>query len=227
MADEHRNEFLPDDLPSDPMPLFKQWFDFAWQKRLQPNANAMVLATVNAQSEASARIVLCKQVIVSPGFIVFYTNYQSRKGQDLDAHGQAAVVFHWDALHRQVRMAGPVVKSPSDESDEYFASRPLASRIGAWASKQSEPLASRQALAQQVLAVERQYAVSSNAADELIGNVPRPPHWGGYRLWPQTLELWIEGPGRIHDRATWTRQLTRSDAFNFAGSNWHATRLNP
>jgi pyridoxamine 5'-phosphate oxidase len=132
-------------------------------------------------------------------------------------------VFHWDTLHRQVRLEGPVVRSPAPESDQYFASRAFESRIGAWASLQSEPLASRAALTEQVKSVKERLGLSQ--ATE--GNVPRPPHWGGIRLWIDTIELWAEGAGRIHDRAHWQRTLTRKDEFSFSGGPWRGTRLNP
>jgi pyridoxamine 5'-phosphate oxidase len=218
------DEFLPEPLPTEPFTLFKQWFDHAWKKRLQPNANAMVLATVDAHGGPAARVVLCKHVVEHPGFIVIFTNYQSHKGEQLRRHPRASAVFHWDSLHRQVRLSGPVIKSPAQESDEYFALRPLASRVGAWASQQSAPLASRAQLTHQVDATLQRFGLAPDATE---GTIPRPPHWGGYRLWPETLELWVEGPGRVHDRALWTRQLQPQDASDFLCGDWSATRLNP
>src|SRR5262245_14868952 len=112
MSDTHSDEFLPEPLPAEPFAIFKQWFDLAWTKRLQPNANAMVLATIDAGGDPAARVVLCKHLVAQPGYLVFFTNYRSHKGRQLSAHPHAAAVFHWDALHRQVRVKGPVVKSP-------------------------------------------------------------------------------------------------------------------
>lgn len=218
------NDFLPEPLPPEPFTLFAEWFDAAHRKQLQPNPNAMVLATVDRHGEPHARVVLCKHLIRDPGYIVFFTNYHSHKGEHLSAHGRAAAVFHWDALHRQVRMSGPTIKSPADESDAYFNVRPLGNRIGAWASRQSQPLASRAQLAQQVAEIEQRFGVSSRDQD---GVIPRPPHWGGFRIWPDTVELWLEGPGRVHDRAVWTRQVKRRDEFTFDCGAWSATRLNP
>jgi pyridoxamine 5'-phosphate oxidase len=217
-------QFLPEPLPDSPLPLFTSWFDEARQRTLQPNPDAMVLATVGDEGRPSGRIVLCKHIARDDGFIVFYTNYQSRKGCELTAHPRAAVVFHWDALHRQVRIEGPVLRSPAAESDNYFASRALSSRIGAWASDQSQPLASRATLAAQVKAVEQKFGVT---ADTTNADIPRPPHWGGHRLWIESIELWTEGPGRVHDRAMWTRQLMKKDEFAFSAGEWTATRLNP
>jgi pyridoxamine 5'-phosphate oxidase len=218
------NAFLPEPLPDGPFAIFAEWFDTAHGRKAQPNPNAMVLATVDARGAPQARVVLCKHLVSDPGYVVFFTNYQSHKGEQLIAHPRATVVFHWDALHRQVRMSGPVVKSPDAESDAYFQMRPVGNRIGAWASKQSQPLASRAQLAKQVTEIEQRFGVSSKDAE---GHVPRPPHWGGFRLWPESVELWIEGPGRVHDRAVWNRAVTASDAFSFNCSSWSSTRLNP
>jgi pyridoxamine 5'-phosphate oxidase len=218
------NQFLPEPLPAGPFAIFSEWYATAHSDHVQPNPNAMVLATVDAQGAPAARVVLCKHLVADPGYVVFFTNYQSHKGQQLTTNPRAAVVFHWDALHRQVRMAGPVLKSPHSESDAYFNMRPVGNRLGAWASPQSAPLASRAKLAQQVAEVEQRFGVSSAATQ---GDVPRPPHWGGFRLWPETVELWIEGPGRVHDRAIWTRTLRERDEFTFACGAWLSTRLNP
>jgi pyridoxamine 5'-phosphate oxidase len=218
------NEFLPEPLPPDPMPIFRAWFDEAIERADQPNPNSMAIATVDADGRPSVRIVLVKEVVSSPGYLVFYTNYRSRKGRDLEARPYASAALHWDHQHRQVRVSGPVLRSPVEESDAYFATRPLASRIGAWASQQSEPLASRATLTEQVNAVRERFAVPDDAPN---ARIPRPPHWGGFRLWLDRLELWIEGPGRVHDRAVWTRELTRYDEASFDGSPWSATRLNP
>lgn len=217
------NDFLPEPLPASPLEIFADWFGEARARAVQPNPDAMVLATIGADLRPAARVVLCKRIDPA-GYIVFFTNYESRKGKELTAYPRAAAVMHWDTLHRQVRIEGTVVRSPERESDEYFASRALASRIGAWASKQSQPLASREALAQEVERVAQHFGLDPLAAS---GDVPRPPHWGGFRLWIDRLELWVEGPGRIHDRAVWTRDLTSTDEYSFAASAWRATRLNP
>jgi pyridoxamine 5'-phosphate oxidase len=219
-AEDH----LPDLLPDTPFPLFMRWFDLARERKAQPNPNAMVLATADAAGSPSARIVLCKHIVPDPGYIVFFTNYQSHKGIELEARPRAAVVFHWDALQRQVRMEGPVIKSPPDESDAYFASRAVGSRIGAWASDQSKPLDSRAELAARVADAAKRFGVAADARDAVV---PRPIHWGGFRLWPDTVELWIEGADRVHDRARWNRVLKDRDALSFSASSWNATRLFP
>lgn len=218
------DQSLPEPLPADPMPLFHEWFREAVARRTQPNPDAMVVATAASNGDPSARVLLCKRVSVTDGYIVFFTNYQSRKGRELTARPRAAAVFHWDALHRQVRIEGPIVRSPESESDEYFASRSLDSRIAAWASAQSEPLASRETLQQRVREVAARLSIAPGATS---GTVPRPPHWGGNRLWVERIELWTEGANRVHDRAVWTRELKPAGEHALAGGTWRSTRLNP
>jgi pyridoxamine 5'-phosphate oxidase len=203
----------------------------SWQQRLQPNPNAMVLATSDQGARPSARVVLCKEIVAQPGYLVFFTNYLSRKGQELERNPRAAAVIHWDALHRQVRIEGPVVHAPAADSDAYFASRPWQSRVGAWASQQSEPLDSRDALHKAVTATALRFGAPdpSRAGSEGSSDfvIPRPPHWGGYHLWAELVELWVEGEGRIHDRARWTRELTPQPDGFFSTGPWSATRLHP
>jgi pyridoxamine 5'-phosphate oxidase len=216
-------DFLPEPLPTSPLSIFEQWYREARELRTQPNPDAMVLASIASDGRPSARVVLCKRIDAGAGYIVFFTNYESRKGRELLADPRAAAVFHWDSMHRQVRVEGRIEQSPADESDHYFASRALDSRIGAWASKQSQPLASRAALAEQVRQAASRLGIEPGAT---TGHVPRPPHWGGFRLWLESVELWMEGPNRIHDRAVWTRTLEQN-AGSFAARPWSATRLNP
>lgn len=218
------DDCLPEPLPPNPLPLFAEWFSFARQHAGQPNPDAMVLVTMSAAGEPSARVMLCKKIEVETGHIVFFTNYESRKGVELAARPRAAVVFHWDGLHRQVRIEGPITRSPEAESDSYFASRPLDSRIGAWASRQSQPLASRAALLEQVRKASETLGIAPGTTE---ATVPRPPHWGGHRLWIESIELWSEGAYRIHDRAVWKRSLTPQGPGAFVGGEWVATRLNP
>ena len=218
------NDFLPEPLPASPLPLFSQWFAEARARGTQPNPDAMVLATVGANARPSARVVLCKRIDDQAGYIVFFTNYQSRKGSELAGHPRAATVMHWDALHRQVRIEGPVLPSPTAESDEYFKTRAVLSRVGAWASDQSKPLGSRAELAAKVETVSQRFGVAPGAEDV---HVPRPPHWGGFRLWIESIELWVEAPGRVHDRAVWTRSLNRNGEYSYDAGPWSATRLNP
>jgi pyridoxamine 5'-phosphate oxidase len=194
------------DVDPDPVRQFQTWFAQALDAKL-PEPNAMTLATVDAESRPSARIVLIKGVD-ERGF-VFFTNYDSRKGRELLANPAASLLFHWIELERQVRIEGRVEKTSDEESDAYYASRPLGSRIGAWASDQSQPLESREALE----AREREMVAKYGDAP------PRPPHWGGYRLVPDAIEFWQGRPSRLHDRIVYTR--------GDAGAPWRIARLAP
>src|SRR5882672_1019797 len=224
-------QMLPDPLPDDPMPLAAAWLKEAWARRALPNPDAMVLATVDAQCRPSARVVLCKSIVAAPGYILFYTHYPSRKGQEIEAHARAAAVLHWDTLQRQLRIEGPIVKTTVAESDAYFASRAWQRQLGAWASQQSQPVASRAALVQAIRTASAKFgtpdALQSHSATEHVAQLPRPPHWGGYRLWADAVELWVQGEHRIHDRARWTRSLSAARTGSFKPGAWSVTRLQP
>jgi pyridoxamine 5'-phosphate oxidase len=237
----HHTELLPDPLPAEPLVIASRWLQEAVKAAQQPNPNAMVVASVDPEGQPSARVVLCKDIVPTPGYLVFYTNYQSRKGRQLTQHPRAAVVMHWDALHRQVRVEGPVVKTPEADSDKYFASRAWQSRLGAWASQQSEPIGSREDLQAAVVAAAKRFGtpVPDQPVDSLSPNldapaaaahevvVPRPPNWGGFRIWAESVELWVEGDARIHDRARWTRTLKKTSDGSFDAGPWTSTRLQP
>lgn len=226
----HHTELLPDPLPAEPLQVVNQWLAQSWRSRQQPNPNSMVVATAGPDGRPSARVVLCKEIVPQPGYLVFYTNYLSRKGHELAQNPRAAAVMHWDAVHRQVRVEGPVVRAPEADSDAYFASRPWQSRIGAWASAQSEPIGGREDLEAAVARAAQKFGTplpgaEVDSATDIV--VPRPPHWGGFHLWAESVELWVEGDARIHDRARWTRSLTeRAEGFFDAGP-WSSTRLQP
>jgi pyridoxamine 5'-phosphate oxidase len=222
-------ELLPDPLTADPFPLVVSWYNEAIARRDQPNPNAMSLATSDGAGSLSARIVLCKAINVAEQCLVFYTNYLSRKGRDLAADARAAAVFHWDHLDRQVRIEGRCVRTSEAESDAYFATRPWESRIGAWASQQSQPIASREALLAQIMDTMQRFGIQPldpPSADTRV-NIPRPPHWGGYRLYPSRVELWCSGPGRLHDRVEWTRELIPLQDKGFRAGGWGCTRVQP
>jgi pyridoxamine 5'-phosphate oxidase len=191
----------------DPMRLFAAWFKAATAAEPR-DPTAMTLATVDAGGLPNARMVLLKGVD-GRGF-VFYTNMDSQKGRELDVQPQAAMVFHWKSLNRQVRVRGDVERVTDAEADAYFATRPKQAQIGAWASKQSSPLESR-------LAFEK--AVAFYAAKYAIGEVPRPPYWSGYRIVPRSIEFWQDRPFRLHDRIEFKRESV--------GAPWSKTRLYP
>src|SRR5690348_2115262 len=181
------NDLLPDPLPTEPMALASAWLATALAARQQPNPDAMVLATATATGQPSARIVLAKEFDVERGRVSFVTNYDSRKGRELTENARAALVFHWDHAHRQIRMEGVVVKAPAAESDEYFASRNWQRRLGAWASAQSQPLASREQLNTAVRAAAQRFGAPEPTLDNINQaprvDIPRPPFWGGYYVW--------------------------------------------
>ncbi len=197
---------------AEPFALFDTWLADA--TRHEPNdPNAMALATVDATGHPNVRMVLLKAVDPAAhparGF-VFFTNYESAKGRELTAAPYAALDFHWKSLHRQVRVRGPVTQTTAAEADAYFATRPRSAQIGAWASQQSRPLESRFAL---------EKAVALEAAKYLVGSVPRPPYWSGFRVTPLEIEFWHSRLSRLHERIIFKREA--------AGGDWRKTRLYP
>ena len=205
---------LPEFLPDDPLPLVQTWL--AEASAAARNATAMTLATVTADGRPAARMVICRGFDARAGWLVFYTDRESDKGADLRAHPRAALVFHWDAFERQVRIDGPVTTAPDADSDRYWATRPPEARAAAAASRQSHPLASRAELLARV----------AEEAERSGEEAARPPRWGGYRVWAERVELWVGQPARVHDRARWSRELTPAGG-GYAGGPWRATRLMP
>jgi pyridoxamine 5'-phosphate oxidase len=191
----------------DPFQLFAAWLKEASGSEPR-DPTAMTLATVDADGMPNARMVLLKG-LDERGF-VFYTNSESQKGYELDTHPQAALVFHWKSLNRQIRVRGPSEHVTDAEADAYFATRPKQAQIGAWASQQSRPVESR-------LAFEKQVALY--AAKYALGDVPRPPYWSGYRIMPLTIEFWHDRPFRLHDRIEFRRDSLTAP--------WRKTRLYP
>lgn len=198
-----KNVLLEKDAAASPFDQFSAWFDQALAARV-PEPNAMTLATVDERGRPSARIVLVKGAD-ERGF-VFYTNYESRKGHELAGNPYASLLFFWQPLERQIRIEGRIEKAADAESDAYYNSRPLGSRIGAWASHQSQPV-TREELEEATRRFEQQYGEKP----------PRPAHWGGYRLVPERFEFWQGRPSRLHDRLVYERD----------GAAWTIGRISP
>ena len=190
----------------DPFAIARRWLGEA--EVSEPNdPNAIALATVDAQGMPNARMVLLKEI--EEDAFVFYTNYESKKAREIEASGTAAFVMHWKSLRRQIRVRGVTEREEGPKADEYYASRSLKSRLGAWASAQSQPLSSREHLMAEVAKL----TVTKGT------NPPRPSFWGGFRLRPVEIEFWADGAFRLHDRFRWTRQTTQD--------SWGTQRLNP
>ena len=196
----------------DPFAIAQAWLTEAEAAEIN-DANAIALATVDGTGLPNVRMVLLKEIeprsAASGGAFVFYTNYGSAKAQEADLAGKAAFVMHWKSLRRQIRVRGTVLREDGEQADAYYASRSLKSRLGAWASRQSAPLASRLALMAEVARVTARHG----------SNPKRPPFWGGYRIVPQEIEFWADGPFRLHDRFRWLRSSVAEP--------WQISRLNP
>lgn len=214
---------LPAMLPQEPMSMLLAWFDDAAKSGKYDDPNAMTLATADTSGRPSARTVLCKSISAEPPSVRFFTNLESRKAHDLTANPHAACLFFWPHARRQARIEGDVARLSDAENDEYYATRHLLSRLGAWSSHQSQSLASREKLVADTIEIARKH----NALTALLTGgdavIPRPPHWGGYVIHIRALELWVGSEsGRLHDRARWTRTSAKDQP-----AAWSRERLCP
>lgn len=201
-SDFNHGELL-DNVPKDPLVFFEKWYNQAFQS--EKEANAMTISTVDANHKPSSRVVYLKEL--SDDHFVFFTNYNSHKGHDLANNPNIAASFFWKNLERQIRIEGIAKKSSNQVSDDYFASRPRTSQLGAWASQQSQELTDREELQNRMAALEKQFPTE----------VPRPDHWGGYDIFPIKIEFWQGRPSRLHDRIVYEKE----------GETWKIYRINP
>lgn len=190
----------------DPFEIARRWLAEAEASEIN-DPNAIALSTVDTDGMPNVRMVLLKEIEADA--FVFYTNYESRKGQEIEAAGKAAFVLHWKSLHRQIRVRGTIVREEGEKADAYYASRSLKSRLGAWASQQSKPLGSRTELMAEV----------AKLTAKLGPNPSRPPFWGGFRIHPTEIEFWADGAFRLHDRFRWVKRCEKI--------TWEISRLNP
>lgn len=206
MAKE-KNPFLPP--YEDPFKLFGDWYADAAKQEIN-DPNAMVLATIDKNNFPQARVVLLKKTIEDS--FVFFTNTQSHKGNELNLNPVASLCFHWKSIQKQIRLVGEVKQVPDPIADEYFSTRPQGSQIGAWASMQSQPLESRETLAERIATLTKNF--------EKDTDIPRPPHWSGYAVTPLTMEFWSNGDSRLHERLIYQRERVTDDT-------WQANLLYP
>lgn len=222
---------LPVPPVENPLVTVEEWLDEAVRGAIQRHPNAMTLATVDAASTPSARVILIKDLSRSEGYATFYSNYQSRKAMELEHNANAAGVLHWDKLGRQIRFEGPVVRTPEGESDAYFATRPTGSQINAWVSAQSCPIENLAELERRATDKAHDFGLAAKQTDAEASQkgvcVPRPPFWGGYRFWFSAVELWLEGQDRFHSRLRYERTLTPMGAYAFTSGTWTCERLQP
>jgi pyridoxamine 5'-phosphate oxidase len=223
MEEEPRDSWLSATPPADPLPALRQWLAEARAGSGQANPDAVALATTGADGRPGVRMVLCRAADWERGWLGFYTHLESAKARALAAHPCAALTFAWDALGRQARVEGRVTRAPDADADAYFATRPRESQLAAWASAQGQPVASRAALLARYAAAAARFGAQG---DPGAPPIPRPPHWGGYRVWAERVELWVSRLHRLHDRVSWSRALA-SDGEGYRGGPWRAERLMP
>ena len=220
-------KMLSQSMTQNPLLLLQSWFNEAMELDLQPNPDTMAIATSNSQGLPNVRMVLCKEINTEEGYVVFYTNYDSVKSMEIKENPKCSALFHWDKLGYQIRIRGEILQSTDKENDAYFASRHLGSQVGAWASNQSNPVEDRQALDDQFRKILDRFNLTSESITRNEQKIPRPPHWGGYRLWIEEIEFWLNQKDRLHDRLHFRRALTISNEGIETEKKWAVKRLQP
>ena len=214
-------------MTQNPLLLLQSWLNEAMALDLQPNPDTMAIATSNSQGLPNVRMVLCKEINTEEGYVVFYTNYNSVKSLEIKENPKCSALFHWDKLGYQIRIRGEILQSPDEENDTYFASRHLGSQVGAWASNQSNPVEDREALDDQFKKILDRFNLTSESITRNEQKIPRPPNWGGYRLWIEEIEFWLNQKDRLHDRLHFRRALTISSGGIETEKKWTVKRLQP
>jgi len=220
-------KILSQSMTENPLLLLQSWLNEAIKLDLQPNPDTMVIATSNPQGIPNLRMVLCKEINTEEGYVVFYTNYNSVKSLEIKENPKCSALFHWDKLGYQIRIRGEILQSPDEENDAYFASRHLGSQVGAWASNQSNPVEDREALDDQFKKILDRFNLTSESITRNEQKIPRPPHWGGYRLWIEEIEFWLNQKDRLHDRLHFRRALAISNEGIETEKKWTVKRLQP
>jgi len=214
-------------MTQNPLLLLQSWLNEAMELDLQPNPDTMAIATSNSQGLPNVRMVLCKEINTEEGYLVFYTNYNSVKSLEIKENPKCSALFHWDKLGYQIRIRGEMLQSPDEENDTYFASRHLGSQVGAWASNQSNPVEDREALDDQFKKILDRFNLTSESITRNEQKIARPPNWGGYRLWIEEIEFWLNQKDRLHDRLHFKRALTISSEGIETEKKWTVKRLQP
>ena len=220
-------KILSQSMTQNPLLLLQSWLNEAMELDLQPNPDTMAIATSNSQGLPNVRMVLCKEINTEEGYVVFYTNYNSVKSLEIKENPKCSALFHWDKLGYQIRIRGEILQSPDEENDTYFASRHLGSQVGAWASNQSNPVEDREALDDQFKKILDRFNLTSESITRNEQKIPRPPNWGGYRLWIEEIEFWLNQKDRLHDRLHFRRALTISSEGIETENKWTVKRLQP
>nr|ADI22443.1 pyridoxamine-phosphate oxidase [uncultured gamma proteobacterium HF0500_05P21] len=220
-------KILSQSMTQNPLLLLQSWLNEAMELDLQPNPDTMAIATSNSQGLPNVRMVLCKEINTKEGYVVFYTNYNSVKSLEIKENPKCSALFHWDKLGYQIRIRGEILQSPDEENDTYFASRHLGSQVGAWASNQSNPVEDREALDDQFKKILDRFNLTSESITRNEQKIPRPPNWGGYRLWIEEIEFWLNQKDRLHDRLHFRRALTISSEGIETEKKWTVKRLQP